>query len=141
MSTDVSRASAPRRDAPPVGWFSSSALGLVVVGGILLASYAPRQSPLALATALLAAAAVLLVVAGVLLGRVKTFAWTTFVNVFKWALLAYAITAGMIEFAFVHDHTRGASLVIVTLMLVVFALSVPTTIAFTVARYADPSRR
>jgi hypothetical protein len=29
--------------------------------------------------------------------------------------------------------------VIVTLMLVVFALSVPTTIAFTVARFADPT--
>jgi len=58
--------------------------------------------------------------------------------VFKWALLAYVITSGMIEFAFVHDHTRGSSLVLVTLMLVVFALSVPTTIAFTVARFADP---
>ena len=43
----------------------------------------------------------------------------------------------MIEFAFVHDHTRGSSLVIVTLMLVIFASSVPTTIAFTVARFAE----
>jgi Tfp pilus assembly protein PilX len=43
----------------------------------------------------------------------------------------------MIEFAFVRDHTRGASLFIVTCMLVIFALSVPTTIAFTTARFAD----
>jgi hypothetical protein len=53
-------------------------------------------------------------------------------------LLAYVITSAMIELAFVRDHTRGSSLVIVTLMLVVFALSVPTTIAFTTARFADP---
>jgi uncharacterized membrane protein YdjX (TVP38/TMEM64 family) len=78
-----------------------------------------------------------MVAAGTLLIRIKDFAWSTFVLVFKWALLAYLITAGMIEFAFAHDHTRGTSLVIVTLMLVIFALSVPTTIAFTVARYAD----
>jgi hypothetical protein len=123
---------------PPVGWLSTSALGLVVVGGILLASYAPRVAPLSLATALLCGAIVLLVLAGALLARIKDFAWATFANVFKWALLAYVITSGMIEFAFVHDHTRGSSLVLVTLMLVVFALSVPTTIAFTVARFADP---
>jgi hypothetical protein len=126
-------------DVPPVGWLTSGALACVVVGGILLASYAPRVAPLTLATVLLCAAGVLMVVAGTLLARIKEFAWSTFVLVFKWALLAYLITAGMIEFAFAHDHTRGTSLVIVTLMLVIFALSVPTTIAFTVARYAEKS--
>jgi hypothetical protein len=123
---------------PPVGWLSSGALACVVVGGILLASYAPRVAPLATATTLLVAAAALMLIAGTLLARIREFAWSTFVRVFKWALLAYVVTAGMIEFAFAHDHTRGTSLVIVTLMLVIFALSVPTTIAFTVARYADP---
>lgn len=127
------------RAFPPIGWFSTGALGLVVVGGILLASYAPRAAPLALATTLLCIAIVMLLVAAVQLSRLKVFAWGTFTTVFKWALLAYAITAGMIEFAFVHDHTRGSSLVVVSLMLVVFALSVPTTIAFTVARFAEPS--
>ena len=125
------------RPYPPIGWFSSGALACVVVGGIILASYAPRTAPLALATVLLCVAAVLLATAGALLARLRAFSWTTFVNVFKWALLAYVITSGMIEFAFVHDHTRGASLVLVTLMLVIFALSVPTTIAFTVARFAN----
>jgi hypothetical protein len=37
----------------------------------------------------------------------------------------------------VRDHTRGASLVIVTCLLAVFTLCVPLTIAFTVARYAQ----
>lgn len=126
------------RPMPPVGWLSTSALGLVVVGGIMLASYAPRVAPLGAATALLCGAIVLMLLAGVLLARIEDFAWATFATVFKWALAAYVITSGMIEFAFVHDHTRGSSLVLVTLMLIVFALSVPTTIAFTVARFVDP---
>ncbi|HVB50735.1 MAG TPA: hypothetical protein VND89_03205 [Acidimicrobiales bacterium] len=126
------------RPFPPIGYLATAALGLVVVGGILLASYAPRVAPLGFATGLLIVAAILLVTAGVLLARLKDFAWGTFSTVFKWALLAYVITSGMIEFAFVHDHTRGSSLVIVTFMLVIFALSVPTIIAFTTARYADP---
>ncbi len=124
---------------PPVGWLSSCALGLVIVGGIVLASYAPRTAPLGLVTALLSVAIVLMVVAAGLLSRIKDFAWTTFGVVFKWALLAYVIVSGMIEFAFVHDHTRGSSLILVTLMLSVFALSVPTTIAFTTARFVDPA--
>ncbi len=90
-----------------------------------------------MATTLLVVALGALTVAGVWLARLRDFAWGTFVTVFRWALLAYVVSAAMIEFAFVHDHVRGASLVVVSLMLVVFALSVPTTIAFTVARYRD----
>ncbi|MHB8380394.1 MAG: hypothetical protein ACYDB2_10875 [Acidimicrobiales bacterium] len=125
------------RPMPPVAWLSSAALVLVIVGGITLASYAPRPAPLGLASALLGVAIALMVAAAGLLVRIKAFAWSTFGAVFKWALLAYVIVAGMIEFAFVHDHTRGPSLVVVTLMLAVFAFSVPTTIAFTTARYVD----
>jgi len=50
-------------------------------------------------------------------------------------LLAYAIIGGMIEYAFVYDDTRGAQLVVMTSMLVLFMLNVPVLIAFTVARY------
>jgi hypothetical protein len=126
------------RPFPPIAWLSSGALGLVIVGGILMAAYAPRKAPLGVATALLCGAIVLLLIAGVLLMRLRDFAWRTFVTIFKWALVAYVVTSAMIEFAFVRDHTSGASLVIVSSMLVVFALSVPTTIAFTTARFAQP---
>lgn len=126
------------RPFPPVAWLSSGALGLVIIGGILMASYAPRSAPLGVPTTLLCGGLVLLFASVILLVRLKGFAWSTFITVFKWALLAYVITAGMIEFAFVRDHTRGSPLLIVTLMLVVFALSVPIGIAFTTARFADP---
>lgn len=127
----------PERSTPPVAWLSTTALGCVIVGGILIASYAPRPAPLVVPTALTVLAYVLMVTALVLLSRIAGFAWSTFGRIFRWALLAYVVMSGMIEFAFIHDHTRGTTLTEVTLMLVIFALSVPTTIAFTSARYAD----
>ncbi|MGA2968951.1 MAG: hypothetical protein ABSE75_04010 [Acidimicrobiales bacterium] len=125
------------RPYPPVAWLSTGALCLVIIGGILLASYAPRVAPKAVTFPLLGVAAALLLTSVIQLARLREFSRSTFANVFKWALLAYVITSGMIEFAFVRDHTRGSSLVLVTLMLVIFAISVPITIAFTVARYAE----
>lgn len=139
MSVDQSSpvASSVERSYPPIGWLSTGALAMVIIGGILMASYAPRKAPLGAATALLVVGAVLLLCAGALLVDLKDFSRTTFLKVFKWAIFADLITAAMIEFAFVRDHTSGASLLIVTGMLVVFTLCVPTTIAFTVARYAE----
>ena len=125
------------RRFPPVALLSTVALSLVVVGGIVMASYAPRRPPLAIPTVLLVAAALVLASAWAVLVRHRPFAWGAFRRVFKWALLAYVISSGMIEFAFVRDHTRGAALVVLTGMLVIFATSVPTTIAVTTARYAD----
>ena len=125
------------RHFPPIAWLSTGALALVVIGGITMASYAPRKAPLGLAAGLLALAVVLLLAIAVIFARLKDFAWSTFSKVFKWALLAYVIEAGMIEFSFIRNHTSGASLVIVSGMLVIFGVSVPTTIAFTAARFAD----
>ena len=115
----------------------TASLAAVVVGGVWLGSHAPRRPPLALPTVLLVAAAALLLAGIVMITRVAGFSWDTFVRVGRWALLAYIIAAGMIEFAFVRNHTRGAPLAVVTGMLVVFALDVPFIIATTVARYDD----
>ena len=112
-------------------------LAAVVVGGVWLGSHAPRRPPLGLPTVLLIVAAALLVIGFVMITGVAGFSWNTFVRVGRWALLAYIIAAGMIEFAFVRNHTRGAPLAVVTGMLVVFALDVPFIIATTVARYED----
>ena len=120
---------------PPVTEVTVASLVLIIVGGIYMASYVPRQPPLAVPTVLLVASAVLLAVAAVWVFRLRGFARDRFVHVGRWALLAYIVSAGMIEFAFVRDSTRGAPLVVVTLMLVIFAVDVPLIIAFTVARY------
>ena len=104
-----------------------------------MASYAPRRPPLGVPAALAVGGAVLLLASGYLLTRLRSFAWDRFFLVFRWALLAYVISAGMIGFAFVKDHIRGAPLALVLVMLVIYALDVPLVIAFTVARYSSPA--
>jgi hypothetical protein len=124
---------------PPVTQVGMASLALIVAGGIYLSAHLPNHVPLGPAVALLAASALLLAGNLLSLARVKGFAWDRFLQVGKWALLAYAITAGMIEYAFVRNHLSGGPLVVLSLSLVVYAVHVPMLIAFTVARYDDPS--
>jgi hypothetical protein len=127
----------PERRMPPVTEVGMLSLALIVAGGIYLSAHLPQHVPLTPAIVLLALSAVLLVGNLVALSRVQDFAWDRFLAVGKWALLAYAITAGLIEFSFVHNHLRGGALVVLSLSLVVYAVHVPMLIGFTVARYAD----
>jgi len=124
-----------QRRFPPVAELGTASLVLIVVGGIYMASYAPRRPPLGVPTGLLIGAGLLLAVNVVLLARMRDYAWDQFFLVFRWALLAYVIAAGLIEYAFARNHTRGGPLLIISLMLAVFAVDVPLIIAFTVARY------
>jgi hypothetical protein len=126
---------------PPVTQLGMASLALIVAGGIYLSAHLPQRVPLAPAVVLLAASALLLVANLVLLRRVEGFAWGAFADVAKWALLAYAITAGLIEYAFVRNGVRGGTLVVLTLSLAVYAVHVPTLIGFTVGRYAEPPDR
>lgn len=123
------------RRLPPIIQAGVAQLALVVIGGIYLASHLPESVSLTLPTILLVVAAVLLVGNLVALSRATGFAWGRFLTVGKWTLLAYSISAGLIEYSFVRNDTRGGPLVVLTLSLVVYALTVPLLIAFTVARY------
>jgi hypothetical protein len=123
---------------PPVTALGMLSLALVLVGGIYLSAHLPEHVPLGPAVALLAASVVVLLVNVAALSRVKGFAWGRLFEVAKWALLAYVIIAGMIEYVFLRNDTSGGPLVVLTLSLVVFAVNVPLLIGFTVARYAQP---
>jgi hypothetical protein len=120
---------------PPVTQLGMVSLALIVAGGIYLSAHLPNHVPLAPAVALLAASVVLLAANLASLSRVRTFAWDRFFAIAKWALLAYALIAGMIEYTFLRNHLSGGPLVVLTLSLVVFAVHVPTLIGFTVARF------
>jgi hypothetical protein len=126
------------RRYPPVTQLGMASLALIVAGGIYLSSHIPNHVPLGPAVALLAASALLLAGNLVALSRVRGFAWSRFLEVAKWSLLAYAIIAGLIEYTFLQNHLSGGPLVVLSLSLAVFAVHVPMLIGFTVARYADP---
>ena len=127
------------RRYPPFTQIGMLSLALIVIGGIYLASHIPQHVALGLPVALLIASAALVVLNLALLTRVPGFAWARFIQVGKWALLAYLFTAALIEFAFLQNHVSGGPLVILTLSLLVYAVHVPALIAFTVARYDDSS--
>jgi hypothetical protein len=124
---------------PPVTELGMASLALIVAGGIYLSAHLPERVPLTPAVILLALSALLLAGNLLALSRVDGFAWPRFFEVARWALLAYAITAGLIEYAFLRNGLSGGPLLVLTLSLLVFALHVPMLIGFTVARYAEPA--
>lgn len=129
---------------PPVVRLATATLALVVAGGIDTAAHYGRPTSLAVPVGLAVAGAAVLIVNVAWLSRVKEFAWQNFFMVFKWALLAYVVIAGLLEYVFVFDHTTAKPLALFTVMLALFAMDVPLLLAFSVARYqpvsATPAR-
>lgn len=132
---DAGMPSLPEDSLPPVTLLGMTSLALIVIGGIYLASHLPNQVPLAPAVILLVLSAGLLLGNLIALSRVRDFHWERFFQVGKWALLAYGITAGLIEYAFLRNGLSGGPLVVLTLSIVIYAVHVPMLIAFTTARY------
>jgi hypothetical protein len=128
------------RRFPPVTEIGAASMVLVIVAVIYIAAYLPKHAPLTLPVVLLCGSAALFVANAVVLARVRDFAWWRFSQVARWGLLAYLIIAGMLEFTFIYDGTRGGLLAVMTLSLLLFTLNVPVLLAFTVARFQAPAR-
>lgn len=120
---------------PPVTEVGVIALGLVVIGGIYMSSYYPSRAPLVLPTVLVVLALALMSWNFISIARSDALPKFPFIKVGKWTLLVYLVIAGMLEYVFVYDGTTGMPLVVLSLMLLVFAVDVPTIVAFTVARF------
>jgi hypothetical protein len=123
------------RRLPPVQQLGVVSMILTIVSVIWLASYIPKHPPLAVSVVLMTLAGVVLAANLTLLSRVHEFAWSTFRAVAGWALVAYIVIAGMLEFVFLYDHVGGGVLLLLTLSLVSFAVNVPLLLGFGVARY------
>ncbi len=122
-------------ELPPVNHLATAMLVLVVAGGIYMAAHVNHPATLVPAVVLAAAATLVLLVNLVLLSRIKPFAWHKFFQVSGWALLAYLVFAGIIEYVFIYDHTPGRQLALFTWMLALFAIDVPILLGYSVARY------
>jgi hypothetical protein len=123
------------RKVPPVTGLWMLSLALIAGGVSYLAAYLPKRAPLGPAVGLLATSGIVLGVGVVLLARQREFAWRRFRQVAGWTFLAYIEIDGMIEYAFIYDHTHGSVLIVMTLMLFVFMLAPPLLVGFTVARF------
>ena len=108
---------------------------LVIIGGIYMAAHLPGS--------------ISLVPAVVLLVLAILCSWSTSSSLpgsttspgarSAWSpagrSLAYLVIAGMIEYAFIYDGTRGNALIVLIGMLAVFAIAVPLLLGFSVARF------
>jgi hypothetical protein len=141
LAAELERPDMPDQDSlPPVTEVAVASMILIVIGGIYMASHLPHHAPPALPIVVLIGAAALLGWNAFALSRVREFSWSTFWLVGRWALLAYAVIAGMLEYVFLRDGTRGSQLVLVTLMLLAYSVNIPLLLAFGTARYQPPDR-
>jgi len=125
---------------PPIGEVCMLTMALVVTAGIYMVAQLPDAVPLAPPILLVGAACSSLLWCILTLTQLKDFAWDSFFLVAKWSLVAYAVISGMLEFVFVHNHTPGDVLAVLTASLVIFAVNVPLLFGFSVARYQQPKR-
>ncbi len=133
MIAEAARPADIRR--PPIWECGVATLVLVVVTVIYLAAYLPGKPNTVPAYVMLAAASALIVAQLVLIGALSQFSRGSFQLVAGWALAAYVVIGGMIEYVFLRNHTRGEELVLLTWGLAVFILDVPLILGFSVARY------
>jgi len=123
------------RRLPQSTQLGAASMAFIAIGVIYLAAYLPKRAPLWFAAVCLAIAAVLVASNLLLIWRAPCFARWRFLQVMRWGLLGYLIVAGMLEYKFLYDHTRGAVLAVMTGMLLLFMVNVPLLMAFTVARF------
>ena len=122
-------------ELPPVMPIAILTLALVVSGGVTVAAQYGRAAHLTVPSVLMGVAAALLVANAVLLARIGEFAWPVFFRVLGWALLAYLVIAGILEYVFVYDHTPARLLTLFSALLLLFAVDVPLMLAYSVARW------
>lgn len=123
---------------PPVWECGVVTLIFVVVSVVLLASYIPDLPNTVPVYILLAAGTILIGVQLVLIGSMENFSRRSFHQVGGYALLAYIVIGGMIEYTFIRNHVRGEELALLTWGMALFIVDVPLILGFSVARYQAP---
>jgi hypothetical protein len=138
----VSTAADPfvERRLPPVIEVGCLGLVLAIAGVIYLSAHIPGHPSLAPAIALLGASAATVAGNVVALARIRPFAWTMFWKVWRWTMLGYAILAGMLMYVFIYDKIATGQLTLLVATLAVFAVDIPTMLAFSVARFQPAGR-
>jgi len=128
------------RRMPPIGEVCMLTMALVVIAGVFMVAHLPNEVPLTPPILLVGAASSSLLWCILTLTQLKDFAWDSFFLVAKWSLAAYLVISGMLEFVFVHNHTPGDVLAVLTASLAIFAVNVPLLFGFSVARYQETKR-
>ncbi len=123
---------------PPIWELGVACLACTVISTIWLASYIPNTPNTIPSYVLLAIGTLCVVGQLVLVGGLGNFSRASFHEVSGWALAAYVVIGGMIEYVFLRNHVRGEELGLLTWGLALFVVDVPLILGFSVARYQPP---
>lgn len=126
--------------SPIVACMVGTIVSCILALGIVIA-HIPEQAPLWGSIMWAGIGTVLTVASIIQIARKKRFDRKLFFKVAKWAFLYILVLSGMGEYIIVFDGTRGETLVIMTITLLLFLFNIPMLWGFSVARHEpDPNR-
>lgn len=132
------RASVYERTLPPIPALCEASLAATIAAAVVLAAQLPSTSDL-LGPILLAGIAWLLIaITAIVLATIRPFNFRVLKMVSLRQFLAELVVAGMLEFVFLRDHLPAGPLVVFTILVGSFSVSVAMLIGFQVARWQEP---
>jgi len=120
--------------SPVVACIVGTIISCILAAGIIIV-HTPAPAPMWGSIMWVCIAAVLTVATIVLILGKKPFARKRFFTVAKWVLLYILVLTGMGEFVLVFDGMRGETLVVMTIILLLFLVNIPMLWGFSVARH------
>jgi hypothetical protein len=120
--------------SPVVACIIGTIVSCILAAGIIIA-HIPGPPPLWGSIMWVCIGAVLTVATIVLILRKRPFARKLFFTVAKWVFLYILVLTGMGEYVIVFDGTRGETLVVMTIILLLFLVNIPMLWGFSVARH------
>ena len=122
------------KSSPVIATIIGTIISCIMAAGIIIA-YIPEQPPIWGSIMWLGIAGALTLTSIVLILRKKPFAWKVFFKVAKWVFLYILVLTGMGEYVIVFDGTRGETLVVMTIIILLFLINIPMLWGFSVARH------
>ena len=120
--------------SPVVACIVGTIISCILAAGIIIA-HVPEPAPMWGSIMWVCIAAVLTVATVVLILRKKPFARKRFFTVAKWVFLYILVLSGMGEYVMAFDGMRGETLVVMTIILLLFLVNIPMLWGFSVARH------
>jgi len=122
------------KSSPVIACIIGTVISCILAAGIIIA-HMPRPAPIWGSVMWVGIAAALTIVTIVLILRKKSFARKLFLKVAKWVFLYILVLTGMGEYVIIFDGTRGETLVVITIILLLFLVNIPMLWGFSVARH------
>ena len=120
--------------SPVVACIVGTIISCILAAGIIIA-HVPEPAPMWGSIMWVCIAAVLTVATMLLIRRKKPFARKRFFTVAKWVFLYILVLSGMGEYVMAFDGMRGETLVVMTVILLLFLVNIPMLWGFSVARH------